>query len=254
DLPDRTLPLTRISIGPEKGCRLTSDPPPVIRSPFAALSGFTDEFDSIKEMCSTVRDGVFLEESSIPYLPIWPNDTSVELNAYLYDFFKHGSLKVLVRDNLIKRSDVWFHLKDFSLVLKTIVTSLKGVLDSRGGFYMQDLDDDDNMSDMSEGDDEAISKVVEVQKPAEESDKIAQALAKNKVKAEVPDSWNDESEASASESEESMPGSDIVGSSAAKEAVAIQSEFDNGCGLMQVLRAFELLEAEFANKFYKIGA
>ncbi|KAI3574038.1 hypothetical protein IWW34DRAFT_823643 [Fusarium oxysporum f. sp. albedinis] len=254
DCAHRTLPLTRISIGPEKGCRLTSDPPPVIRSPFAALSGFTDEFDSIKEMCSTVRDGVFLEESSIPYLPIWPNDTSVELNAYLYDFFKHGSLKVLVRDNLIKRSDVWFHLKDFSLVLKTIVTSLKGVLDSRGGFYMQDLDDDDNMSDMSEGDDEAISKVVEVQKPAEESDKIAQALAKNKVKAEVPDSWNDESEASASESEESMPGSDIVGSSAAKEAVAIQSEFNNGCGLMQVLRAFELLEAEFANKFYKIGA
>lgn len=254
DLPDRTLPLTRIPIGPEKGCRLTGDPPPVIRSPFAALSGFTDEFDSIKEMCSTVRDGVFLEESAIPYLPIWPNDTSVELNAYLYDFFKHGSLKVLVRDNLIKRSDVWFHLKDFSLVLKTIVTSLKGVLDSRGGFYMQDLDDDDNMSDMSEGDDEAISKVVEVQKPAEESDKISQALAKNKVKAEVPDSWNDESEASASESEESMPGSDTVDSPAAKEAVAIQSDFDNGCGLMQVLRAFELLEAEFADKFYKIGA
>ncbi|EXK76981.1 hypothetical protein FOQG_18291 [Fusarium oxysporum f. sp. raphani 54005] len=197
DLPDRTLPLTRIPIGPEKGrgCRLTSDPPPVIRSPFAALSGFTDEFDSIKEMCSTVRYGVFLKESAIPYLPIWPNDTSVELNAYLYDFFKHGSLKVLVRDNLIKRSDVWFHLNDFSLVLKTIVTSLKGVLDSRGGFYMEDLDN-----------------------------------------------------------EESMPGSDIVGSSAAKEAIAIQSEFDNGCGLMQVLRAFELLEAEFADKFYKIGA
>ncbi|KAG6978564.1 putative helicase [Fusarium oxysporum f. sp. conglutinans] len=254
DSPDRTLPLTRIPIGPEKGCRLTSDPPPVIRSPFAALSGFTDEFDSIKEMCSTVRDGVFLEESAIPYLPIWPNDTSVELNAYLYDFFKHGSLKVLVRDNLIKRSDVWFHLKDFSLVLKAIVTSLKGVLDSGGGFYMEDLDDDDNMSDTSEGDDEAVSKVVEVQKPAEGPDKIAQALAKNKVKAEVPDSWNDESDASSSESEESMPGSDLVGPSTAKEAVAIQSEFGNRCGLMQVLRAFELLEAEFADKFYKIGA
>ncbi|RGP77383.1 dead deah box helicase [Fusarium longipes] len=254
DLPDRTLPLTRIPVGPEKGrgCRLTSDPPPVIRSPFAALSGFTDEFDSIKEMCSTVRDGVFLEESAIPYLPVWPHDTNVELNAYLYDFFKHGSLTVLVRDNLIKRSDVWFHLKDFSLVLKAIVTSLKGVLDSGGGFYMEDLDDDDNLSDTSEGDAEAVSKVVEVQKPSEESNKIAQALAKNKVKSEVPDSWNDESDAS--ESEESVPGSNHVGSSTAKESIAIQPEFGSGCGLMQVLRAFELLEAEFADKFYKIGA
>ncbi|KAF4946587.1 hypothetical protein FGADI_11066 [Fusarium gaditjirri] len=256
DLPDRTLPLTRIPIGPEKGrgCSLTSDPPPVIRSPFVALSGFTDEFDSIKELCSTVRDGVFLEESSIPYLPIWPTDTTVQPNAYLYDFFKHGSLKVLVRDNLIKRGDVWFHLKDFSLVLKTIVTSLKGVIDSGGGVYMEDFDGDDNMSDMSEGDDEAISKVVEVQKPDESSEEISQASAKNKVHSEVPDSWEDESDASASESEESMPGSGVVGSSASKDPVVVQSEFGNGCGLMQVLRAFELLEAEFADKFYKIGA
>ncbi|KAG5745412.1 hypothetical protein H9Q72_009376 [Fusarium xylarioides] len=256
DSPDRTLPLTRIPIGPEegRGCSLTSDPPPVIRSPFVALSGFTDEFNSIRDLCSTVRDGVFLEESSIPYLPIWPIDTTVELNAYLYDFFKHGSLKVLVRDNLIKLGDVWFHLKDFSFVLKTIVTSLKGVVNSGGGFYMEDLDGDDNMSDMSEGDDEAISKVVEVQKPDEASEEIAQALAKNKVKAEVPDSWEDESNASASEFEEAIPGSDIVGSSSSKDPVVIQSEFDNGCGLIQVLRAFELLEAEFADKFYKIGA
>ncbi|RBQ87200.1 hypothetical protein FVER53263_20734 [Fusarium verticillioides] len=256
DSPDRTLPLTRIPIGPEerRGCSLTSDPPPVIRSPFVALSGFTDEFNSIGELCSTVRDGVFLEESSIPYLPIWPVDTTVELNAYLYDFFKHGSLKVLVRDNLIKRGDVWFHLKDFSLVLKTIVTSLKGVINSGGGFNMEDFDGDDNMSDVSEGDDEAISKVVGVQNPDGVSKEVAQALAKNKVKAEVPDSWEDESDTSASESEEPMLGSDIAGSSASQNPVAIQSELDDGCGLMQVLRAFELLEAEFADKFYKIGA
>ncbi|KAF5608666.1 dead deah box helicase [Fusarium pseudoanthophilum] len=256
DSPDHTLPLTRIPIGPKegRGCSLTSDPPPVIRSPFVALSGFTDEFDSIRELCSTVRDGVFLEESSIPYLPIWPIDTTVELNGYLYDFFKHGSLKVLVRDNLIKRGDVWFHLKDFSLVLKTIVTSLKGVLHSGGGFDMEDLDSDDNMSDMSEVDDEAIPKVFEVQKPDEASGEIGQASAKTKVKAEVPDSWEDESEASAAESEESMPGSDIPGLPALKDPVVMKSEFDNGCGLRQVLRAFELLEAEFADKFYKIGA
>ncbi|KAH6977816.1 hypothetical protein EDB82DRAFT_567453 [Fusarium venenatum] len=252
----RTLPLTRIPIGPEegRGCSLTSDPPPVIRSPFAALSGFTDEFDSIKEMCATVREGLFLEESAIPYLPVWPNDISVELNAYLYDFFKHGSLKVLVRDNLIKRSDVWFHLKDFSLVLKTIVTSLKGVLDSGGGFYMEDLDNDDNMSDAGEEDDGGILKAARVQKPDKSSEKVAQALAKDHVSAEVPDSWEDESNASESESKESVPGSDIFSSSAAEDTIGMESELDKGYGLLQVLRAFELLETEFAAKFYKIGA
>ncbi|RKL13874.1 hypothetical protein BFJ72_g15394 [Fusarium proliferatum] len=95
---------------------------------------------------------------------------------------------------------------------------------------MEDLDDDDNMSETGEGGGEAVSDTVEVQKPAEESDKIAQTLAKNKVKTEVPDSWDDESDASASESEESMPGSDLVGPSTAKEAVAVQFEFVNKCG------------------------
>ncbi|CVL07276.1 related to SKI2-antiviral protein and putative helicase [Fusarium mangiferae] len=235
DLPDCTLPLTKIPVGPEKGrgCSLTSDPPPVIRSPFVALSGFTDDFDSIKELCSTVRDG---------------------LNAYLYDFFKHGSLKVLVRDNLIKRGDVWFHLKDISLVLKTIVTSLKGVIDSRGGFSMEDVDGDDNMSEMSEGDQESISYVFEVQKPEKAPEETEKSLATDKAKPEIPDSWEDESNASASESEGSMPGSGVGGSSASKDPAAMQSGFNNGCGLMQVFRAFELLEAEFADKFYKIGA
>ncbi|KAF4466491.1 dead deah box helicase [Fusarium albosuccineum] len=253
DKPDRTLPLTGIPVGPEKGhgCSLMSGPCPVIRSPFAALSGFTDNFDSIKDMCSTVRDGVFLEESAIPYIPVWPSDTSVELNAYLYDFFKHGSLKVLVRDNRIKRSDVWFHLKDFSLALKTIVTSLKGVMNSGGDFDMEDVDDD--MSDMGEGD-ESTPEVVEAQKPVETSKKVAQASAKGKAKAKVLDSWEDESDASASESEESASESGMAGSSTAGETATTQSEFDKAGGLMQVLKAFKLLEAEFGDKFYKIGA
>lgn len=43
--------------------------------PFTALSGFTDEFESIRELCSTVRVGVFLEESSVPYMAVYPIDT-----------------------------------------------------------------------------------------------------------------------------------------------------------------------------------
>lgn len=109
------------------------------------------------------------------------------------------------------------------------------------------------MSDTSEGDHEAISEVFEVQKPDKAPEETEKSLAKHTANAKVPDSWEDESNASASESEGSMPGSGVAGSSASKDPAAMQSGFNNGCGLMQVLRAFELLEAEFADKFYKIG-
>ncbi|KAJ4309438.1 hypothetical protein N0V84_011507 [Fusarium piperis] len=234
DMEDRMLPLTKISVGPEKGiaCGLESEPPPVIRSPFAALSGFTDNFDSIQDLCSTVRDGVFLEESAIPHINIWPCDTNVEFNAYLYDFFRHGSLTVLVRENHIRRGEVWFHLNDFSLTLKTIVTSLRGVISSGEEFEMEDAEDEARDT----GDAEVIPWTTE-------------ALGKKKAKSRVPESWEDESDTCVSESE---PGSHsgVVGSSGSEE----ESGLDKGGGLIKVLRAFTLLEQEFLDKFYKVGA
>ncbi len=65
-------------------------------------------------------------------IPIYPEETNnVPFNAYILDFFKHGDLQALVRDNGIRRGDVWFHLKDFSLILVTIVTSFECLLDSK---------------------------------------------------------------------------------------------------------------------------
>jgi superfamily II DNA or RNA helicase len=62
--PDDTLPLSEMRIGseerfnipPSANCRHT-----ILRSPFVALSGHSDEFDSISDLCGTVRSGVFLE-------------------------------------------------------------------------------------------------------------------------------------------------------------------------------------------------
>lgn len=215
--------------------------PTVIRSPFAALSGFNDNFTSVNDLCSGVRGDVFLEESAIPYIPIWPHDTDTEFNAYLYDFFKHGSLKVLVRDNRIKQGDVWFHLKDFSLVPKTIVTSLKGVMSVEEDYDPEDLDENDNFMDESE--------VITNEAGAQKSDKIIEKTiklpAKGKSKVKVADSWDDESEDSEPESTESTsdngPGTP-------------QSSADRKGGLISVLKAFKMLEEEFGEKFYKIGA
>ncbi|KAJ6267400.1 hypothetical protein PSV08DRAFT_411783 [Bipolaris maydis] len=124
--PDDTLPLSGIRIGQsDEQFNITpgANQHTVLRSHFVSLSSHGDEFDSISDLCSTVRSGVFLEEAVVPYLPIHPEST-VPLNAYLYDFYKHGDLNALEKANKIRRSDVWFHLNDFSLVLATIITAL----------------------------------------------------------------------------------------------------------------------------------
>ncbi|QPC77480.1 hypothetical protein HYE68_008232 [Fusarium pseudograminearum] len=215
DKPDRELPLTKVLVGPRKPCdsSFMGRNPAVIRSPFAALSGFGDDFTTIKELCSDVRGGVFLEESAVSYIPIWPHDTDTEFNAYLYDFFKHGSLK----------GDVWFYLKDFSLVLKTIVTSLKGVMSAEGDYDLDGFGEDDTFMEESEE--------TEMQKPEEVVEKTAK-----KSKAVIADSWEDDSD------EESEP--ENTGSTAAN--TTSQSSVDRKGGLILVLKAFKLLEEEFS--------
>ncbi|KAK3937959.1 P-loop containing nucleoside triphosphate hydrolase protein [Diplogelasinospora grovesii] len=132
--PDRQLPLTKHTVTPNSGVDMTellgSQPATTVRSPFSALSGATDTFTTISELCSAVRSGVFLEESAIPYIPITSEELNgIPWNAYIYDFSKHGDRKAIVHDNGIRSGDLWFKLKDFSLVLATIVTSLANFLD-----------------------------------------------------------------------------------------------------------------------------
>ncbi|KAI5919768.1 hypothetical protein F4810DRAFT_714118 [Camillea tinctor] len=158
--PDRHLPLTGIAVGPEKPDLIDSilgnpgaHPPPILRSPFAGLSGRTDTFESIHDLCSGIRSGVFLEESVVPHMRVWPHDReATPLNAYLYNFFITGDFTALTRDNRIKKGDVWFLLKDFSLVLATVVASLTNFvgLDSAGGIGGGAGLDDVDILDMQE--------------------------------------------------------------------------------------------------------
>uniref|UniRef100_A0ACB8E783 ATP-dependent RNA helicase ddx60 n=1 Tax=Sphaerodactylus townsendi TaxID=933632 RepID=A0ACB8E783_9SAUR len=46
------------------------------------------------------------------------------LNAYALDFYKHGSLKALLGDNRLNKGDAFNMLRDFSLTIKAIETSL----------------------------------------------------------------------------------------------------------------------------------
>ena len=81
---DCTLPLTLTTFGAKTSCpemvpanlSVTK-----IRSAFVALSGHGDTFDSISDLCSTVRSGVFLEEAVIPHLTVYPEEAKMPLNA-----------------------------------------------------------------------------------------------------------------------------------------------------------------------------
>jgi hypothetical protein len=88
---------------------LKSLPAPHARSSFVALSGLGDKFTNIEDLCSSTREGVFLEAAVIPHLEIHPDETKAPLNAYLLDFYMHGSLDPLEHANGIRKSDVRFN-------------------------------------------------------------------------------------------------------------------------------------------------
>lgn len=85
---------------------LPSLPAPRARSAFVALSGLGDDFTNIEDLCSSTREGVFLESAVIPHLPIHPDESKRPLNAYLLDFYQHGQLDPLEYANGIRRADV----------------------------------------------------------------------------------------------------------------------------------------------------
>lgn len=260
DKPDVHLPFTKTEVGSRHGeaglegiLGEGHNPPTKLRSPFHALSGFGDNsFESIHELCDTVRSDVFLEESAIPYIPLFPDDTNgVPWNAYLYDFFKHGDMEALVRDNHIKKGDVWFLLKDFSLVLATIVTSLTNFLDLDAGadsdLAMMDVQDAEDAaretSDALEPDDvpgEMAHGALPVQDEGAQKPEAAAAPKKVK-KAKVIDSWDDD------ESSED----EAAAAEAAAKAAGPAWEGDGERNLAQVLRMFKTVQQQFDEKFRK---
>jgi hypothetical protein len=95
---------------------LPSLPAPHARSAFVALSGLGDKFDTIEDLCSSTREGVFLEAAVIPHLEIHPDETRTPLNAYLLDFYMHGALEPLELANGIRKSDVRLHFSSFRVI------------------------------------------------------------------------------------------------------------------------------------------
>ena len=86
--------------------------PVVVRSLFVANSGHGDVFHSMSELAATSRSGINLSEHATPtmerFIASWKGSRGVfALNAYIYDFYKHGQVSTLAAANGIRRSDIW---------------------------------------------------------------------------------------------------------------------------------------------------
>lgn len=272
--PDNELPLTKRKVEPvanpiDVSAFLPCQPPTTSRSPFVALSGFGDDFSTIRELCETVRSGVFLEESAIPYIPIAPKETCGQpWNAYLLDFFKHGDVVTLARDNGIKSSEVWFLLKDFSMIVDTIINGLEKFLDPNAGDD-EDIDIPLDSRDVVEGVPDAVEDTgrkfgaMKVSAPAAAAPVAAKADKKMKKKKVVAASWDDEDEAESEpdnwddedeeESEEESPPTPPTEAAGSGVATPVWSK-DDGQSLVKVCEAFKLVREQFDEKFKKMWA
>ncbi|KAJ3109195.1 hypothetical protein HDU97_008594 [Phlyctochytrium planicorne] len=130
-----SLPLSNIVFQDEVAGVGSFDFLPVLgynaRSPFSALSGTADEFESVKDLTFHCHPNIYLNPE-IPLFEAWKGESG-QLNSYLIDFFQSGDIKVLERHNKISPSTSWQLLKDFSVVLKAIVYALRLHFERDGG-------------------------------------------------------------------------------------------------------------------------
>ncbi|KAF2646563.1 DEAD/DEAH box helicase-like protein [Massarina eburnea CBS 473.64] len=257
--PDDKLPLTNVKVSGSPDAKdpsgLKRRAPTAVRSPFVALSGHgDDDIESIHELCTTTRSKVFLEEAVVPYVGLY-EEADLPLNAYLYDFYNHGNVKVLAVDNRIRRGDVWFVLNDFSMVLSTIVTSLSNLMN---------LSSDSELDVRGEGDDaeEAQEDKLLPDDSGYETGSTISAASRGpaghnalpvqvKKKKKVADSWDadadeeeleDEAAAKARKTEEEL------------KELQEKPAWEEGTGLSNVLKAFKALKDDFDTKFRAMWA
>lgn len=260
---DRSLPLAGIDVGKqeENGVRVPNALPSAkIRSPFVALSGSGDNFESIHDLCQTLRNGVFLEESVVPHVDVYPDEMEVPLNAWLLDFFKHGDIMTIERANGIRRADIWFLLNDFSLVLATIITSLLNFMKLKEGTDLDMLDVLGGLETHAEAEDNEVA-ASEIQQPGYQDPSAAKSAVGAlpqpsdlvaKKKAKNADSWEDV----ADEENEIARTEERRAANVARleREVNGASGGDNSEGLRDVLKAFQKLHTDFNVKFKAIWA
>jgi superfamily II RNA helicase len=258
--PECELPLSKVPVG-GSGHQQLSRLLGVLeanqsRSAFVGLSGHGDHFKSMKDLCNSVRSGVFLEESVIPHLDVYPDGGMAPLNAYLYDFFCHGCVEPLEVANFISRSDTWFLLNDFSLILATIIVSLQVYLDPdlKSSCSEDMFASDDSSSSLSAEDEEeeifdvqAVGQKAASKRTDNQVPQIRQSLGTTRATTDedVLEKWD---EGMSDDSDSFSEDADTI------EVQGILPENRSSLVSLEVLNAFRELKDQFDEKFHAIFA
>ncbi|KAI9374433.1 hypothetical protein BJX61DRAFT_498293 [Aspergillus egyptiacus] len=264
--PDCILPLSGMRCGGDHTSTELAFPftraPTKVTSAFYALSGHGDNWSTVAELCAAVRSGVWLEESVIPRVMLYPEESVVPLNAYLYDFFNHSNVHELEHANGLRRGDIWFALNDFSLILATIVTSLENFVKapSLTGEVelgtMGELDAHEAMLETIALDHSAEDKVKITGKAPRQTSTVA-AVA-SAVKQSVADRWDEDISGGedggldAHEDrniEEQIALTVDVPSEPATRVSMCRTNYGTEESMITVIRTFKSLQDEFNWKF-----
>ncbi|KMU86321.1 DEAD/DEAH box helicase [Coccidioides immitis H538.4] len=276
---DCNLPLTGMKCGGDRSLESLKTPcsrPVRYISAFYALSGHEDNWETIADLCTTVRNGVWLEKAVVPYVGVFPDEEGqLPLNAYLYDFYKHGNDQALEKYNGIRKGDIWFVLNDFSLVLATIVTSFENLL------KLSPVVDADMLDVMGTGD--ANEEKLDVETIQNEASNVptgkpnptnlptgqapsttsaSSAIVAVPRRKAVADSWEDEAEGNEEEEETSKlveskskkKENDLEDRGRARDEVSMSAIGGKDQRILNVLKSFKLLQTEFNQKFKEMWA
>nr|XP_056711038.1 probable ATP-dependent RNA helicase DDX60 [Euleptes europaea] len=110
-------------------------------SPFVCLSGNT-ELDLLNAVTvnSVILRTIGITAANIPVLSSKMYDNQgriMPLNAYVLDFYKHGSLTAMKQDNSLHEGEAYYMLRDFALSIKAISVSLCELCDNKDDNVVQ---------------------------------------------------------------------------------------------------------------------
>jgi len=127
-LPISSLKLNNIEAVPTTflGRLAAARIPAIARSEYYRMSGHSDDFASFSEMCDTVKPNLNMDLDAMPACEMKDHQLrDMPLNAYASDFFRHGSLTRLIKENGLTSAKAWYLLKQWSYLLKDIAKGVK---------------------------------------------------------------------------------------------------------------------------------
>ena len=115
-------------------------------SPFASVSGLTHkQYMSNYNLSVSSWDLAYdldLSSHIVPFVDVNVCDhtnSTYQLNSYAIDFFKHGSETLLISENQLSPNDTNKLLMDFHLVLASVKTSLKIIVENEEKLTPNDM-------------------------------------------------------------------------------------------------------------------